>query len=67
MQGLLAEEEQAVAAAEAAHPGQKGVGGEAVPSGGEEDELDAFMGQVAVQLEHDKASTFIIITMIVPL
>ncbi|KAL3145623.1 hypothetical protein ABBQ32_003168 [Trebouxia sp. C0010 RCD-2024] len=55
LQGLLAEEEQAVAAAEAAHPGQKGVGGEAVPSGGEEDELDAFMGQVAVQLEHDKA------------
>lgn len=57
LQGLLAEEEQAVAAAEAAHPGQKGVGVEVVPSGAEEDELDAFMGQVAVQLEHDKAGT----------
>lgn len=64
MQGLLAEEEQAVAAAEAAHPGQKGVGVEVVPSGAEEDELDAFMGQVAVQLEHDKARTIIRMTMI---
>ena len=61
MQGLLAEEEQTVSAAEAAHPAQKGKGVEVVPSvvpaEAEEDELDAFMGQVAVQLEHDKART----------
>lgn len=56
MQGLLAEEEQAVSAAEAAHPAGKGTGTEVVPAEAE-DELDAFMGQVAVQLEHDKVKT----------
>ena len=60
LQQLLAEEEEAVLAAEAQHPAGKAT---APDTGKEEedsmqadaeDELDAFMGQVAVQLEHDK-------------
>ena len=63
MQLLLAEEEQAVLAAEAQHPA-----GKATATGKEEeecmqaeaeDELDAFMGQVAVQLEQDKVRSHI--------
>ena len=58
LQQLLAEEEEAVLAAEAQHPAGKasGIGKEEEESmqGDAEDELDAFMGQVAVQLELDK-------------
>ena len=59
LQQLLAEEEEAVLAAEAQHPAGKakapGTGKEEELMQAEaEDELDAFMGQVAVQLEHDK-------------
>ena len=56
LQLLLAEEEQAVLSAEEAqHPSGNGQGKQAVQAEAE-DELDAFMGQVAVQLEHDKVS-----------
>ena len=59
LQRLLAEEEEAVLAAEAQHPAGKASGTgkkeeEESMQANAEDELDAFMGQVAVQLEHDK-------------
>lgn len=70
LQQLLVEEEGAVLAAEAQHPTDKstapGTGNKEEKDGTgkkeedgcmqaeAEDELDAFMGQVAVQLEHDK-------------
>lgn len=73
MQQLLAEEERAVLAAEAQHPADKstapGTGSKKEEDGfgskeedgcmqaEAEDELDAFMGQVAVQLEHDKVQS----------
>ena len=55
LQLVLAEEEQAVSAAEAhtsGHPQPQP--GPSKADEKEEDELDAFMGQVAVQLEQDK-------------
>ena len=60
LQQLLAEEEEAVRAAEAQHPAGKATAlvtdkeEEGIMQADAEDELDAFMGQVAVQLEHDK-------------
>ena len=61
LQELLAEEEEAVLAAKAQHPAGKATapgtgkdGEEELMQADAEDELDAFMGQVAVQLEHDK-------------
>ena len=55
LQLALAEEERSVLAAEAQHPSRDTVG-KLQPAAEAEDELDAFMGQVAVQLEHDKVS-----------
>lgn len=60
LQQLLAKEEEAVLAAEAQHPAGKatapgtGKAEEDSMQADAEDELDAFMVQVAVQLEHDK-------------
>lgn len=61
LQLLLTEEERSASAAEAQHSAHVGSlaphGPQSAGSAEEEekeDELDAFMGQVAVQLEHDK-------------
>ncbi len=51
LQLLLAKEEQSASAAEAQHTM---LVNNARQEEEKEDELDAFMGQVAVQLEHDK-------------
>ncbi|KAL0018195.1 hypothetical protein WJX79_010675 [Trebouxia sp. C0005] len=51
LQLLLAKEEQSASAAEAQHTTRVNI---AQQEEEKEDELDAFMGQVAVQLEHDK-------------
>ncbi len=51
LQLLLANEEQSASAAEAQHTTHVN---NAQQEEEKEDELDAFMGQVAVQLEHDK-------------
>ncbi len=51
LQLLLAKEEQSASAAEAQHTTHVN---KAQQEEEKEDELDAFMGQVAVQLEHDK-------------
>ena len=50
LQLLLAKEEQSASAAEAQHTTHVNNARQEE----KEDELDAFMGQVAVQLEHDK-------------
>ncbi len=51
LQLLLAKEEQSASAAEAQHTTPVN---NAQQEEEKEDELDAFMGQVAVQLEHDE-------------
>ena len=52
LQGVLAQEERAASAAAAQHPAPETA--QTQSSSEKEDELDAFMGQVAVQLEQDK-------------
>ena len=63
LQGVLAQEERAASAAAAQHPApqpaqpepsSEAEDAQRQSSAKEEDELDAFMGQVAVQLEQDK-------------
>ena len=58
---VLGEEERAVSAAQQQHSCQGGVPGQEAGDGEHEDELDAFMGQVAVRLEQDKVGCLLLL------